>query len=225
METVFRKEMKYVLNKIQFLRLRKHLDILMVKDKNGCNGTYMVRSQYYDSLGNQDLYDNLDGVMEKRKIRIRTYSTEAESVKLEYKCKSNLDGKKYSLEITREQAIMMENHQYEFLLSHKEDLAKHLYIKMKRGGYTPKTIVEYERTAYLHPINDIRITFDTNIKGTINPYGIFSKSLSYIPLIQGENGILEVKYNDFIPSILKQVIQEVDSLPEANSKYSNARIL
>lgn len=224
MKIVLRKEIKYRISKIDFLRIRKHLDALMDKDKNGHNGTYLVRSQYYDSLRNQDLYDNLDGLMEKRKIRIRTYSTEAQSVKLEYKCKSGSDGKKYSLPITRQEAIMMENHQYEFLLNHEEDLAKTLYVRIKQGAYAPKTIVEYERTAYLYPVSDLRITFDTNIKATTNPYGLFSKDLAYIPLIEGANGILEIKYNDFIPTIFKEIIQEINSLPEANSKYSNARL-
>lgn len=224
MKTVFRKEIKYIINKVDFLRIRKHLDVLMEKDKNGYNGTYMIRSQYYDSIGNQDLYDNLDGVMEKRKIRLRIYSTDAKYVKLEYKCKSNMDGKKYSLNITREEAMMMERHRYDFLLNHKEELAKTLYLRMMQGGYTPKTIIEYLRTAYLHPISDLRITFDTDVKATTNPYGLFSDNLTYIPLIQGEKGILEIKYNYFIPWPLKEVLKEINSLPEANSKYSNARL-
>lgn len=224
MKIVFRKEIKYKVSKIQFLRLRKHLDALMEKDKNGYNGTYVVRSQYYDSIGNQDLYDNLDGVMEKRKIRVRIYSTDAKSAKLEYKCKSNTDGKKYSLSITREEAILMENHHYGFLLNHEEDLAKKLYVRMKQGGYAPKTIIEYDRTAYLYPASDLRITYDTNIKATTNPYGIFSDNLMCIPVIEGAYGILEIKYNDFIPAIFKQIIQEINHLPEANSKYSKARL-
>lgn len=223
MRTVFRKEIKYVISKIEFLRLTKHLDALMQKDKNGINGTYIVRSQYYDSLGDRDLYDNLDGVMEKRKIRVRMYSSEDPYAKLEYKCKSNTDGKKYSLNITREEAQRMEKRQYNFLLKYKEPLAKTLYVKMMRGGYMPKAIVEYKRTAYMHAVSDVRITYDTDIKTAVVPYGMFSHDLSYIPLIEGDRGVLEVKYNDFFPSTLKQVIQEINSLAEASSKYSKAR--
>lgn len=223
MRTVFRKEIKYVISKIDFLRLTKHLDALLQRDVNGVNGTYIVRSQYYDSLGDRDLYDNLDGVMEKRKIRVRIYSPDDQYAKLEYKCKSNTDGKKYSLNITKEEALDMEKRKYGFLLNYEEPLAKTLYVKLMQGGYMPKTIVEYKRTAYLHTVSDVRITFDTDIKAAAVPYGIFSKDLSYIPLIEGDRGVLEVKYNDFIPSTLKQVIQEINCLPEASSKYSKAR--
>lgn len=223
MRTVFRKEIKYKISKIDFLRLTKHLDVLMQRDKNGVNGTYIVRSQYYDSLCDRDLHDNLDGVLEKRKIRVRIYTTDDPYAKLEYKCKSNTDGKKFSLNITKEEALAMEKRQFGFLLNHEEELAKTLYLKMNQGGYMPKTIVEYKRTAYMHAVSDVRITFDTDIKAAVVPYGIFSKKLSYVPLIEGDQGILEVKYNDFIPSELKRVIQEINSLPEANSKYSSAR--
>lgn len=223
MRTVFRKEIKYVISKIDFLRLTKHLDALMQRDKNGVNGTYIVRSQYYDSIGDRDLYDNLDGVMEKRKIRVRTYSPDDQYAKLEYKCKSNTDGKKYSLDITRKEALSMEKQKYGFLMNYEEALAKTLYVKLMQGGYMPKTIVEYKRTAYMHAVSDVRITFDTDIKTAIVPYGIFSNELSYVPLIEGDRGVLEVKYNDFIPYTLKQVIQEINSLPEASSKYSKAR--
>lgn len=223
MRTVFRKEIKYVISRVEFLRLTKHLDALMQRDTNGVNGTYIVRSQYYDSQGDRDLYDNLDGVMEKRKIRVRIYSPDDQYAKLEYKCKSNTDGKKYSLTITREEALLMEKRQYGFLLNYDEPLAKTLYVKMMQGGYMPKTIVEYKRTAYMHAVSDVRVTFDTDIRSGVAPYGIFGKDLAYIPLIEGDRGVLEVKYNDFVPSTLKQVIQEINSLPEASSKYSKAR--
>ena len=135
MRTVFRKEIKYVISRVEFLRLTKHLDVLMQRDTNGVNGTYIVRSQYYDSLGDRDLYDNLDGVMEKRKIRVRIYSPDDQYAKLEYKCKSNTDGKKYSLTITREEALLMEKRKYGFLLDYEEPLAKTLYVKLMQGGY------------------------------------------------------------------------------------------
>ena len=223
MRTVFRKEIKYVISRVEFLRLTKHLDVLMQRDTNGVNGTYIVRSQYYDSLGDRDLYDNLDGVMEKRKIRVRIYSPDDQYAKLEYKCKSNTDGKKYSLTITREETLLMEKRQYGFLLDYEEPLAKTLYVKLMQGGYMPKTIVEYKRTAYMHTVSDVRVTFDTDIRAGVVPYGIFAENLAYIPLIEGDRGVLEVKYNDFVPSTLKQIIQEINSLPEASSKYSKAR--
>lgn len=223
MRSGLRKEIKYIIPKIEFLRLKKHLEALMRKDSHCSDGSYMVRSQYYDSLRDQDLRDNVDGNMEKRKIRLRTYTLDASKIKLEYKCKSNSEGTKYAIWISREEAAMMESGKYGFLLDHEEELAKILYVKMMQGAYRAKTIIQYNRMAYIHHVCNFRITFDTDLKSTLNPHGLFSKELSFVPLIEGDRGIMEVKYNEFLPSVFKGLLQEIDALQEASSKYSMSR--
>lgn len=225
MQTVFRKEIKYMIPVEQMRSLEKKLDIFMIRDSNGINGKYVVRSQYYDSMTDQDLRDNLDGVEEKRKIRLRIYSSDDQKAKLEYKCKSGSDGVKYSITISREEAELMENQNYEFLLNYKDTLASRLYAKMTQNIYRPKTIIQYDRTAFLYPVSDTRITFDYNIRGSVNPYGLYRREPFLVPLAGSDTGVLEIKYNNFVPSILKSVLCEVDNLPEASSKYSKARLI
>lgn len=225
MKEIVRKEIKYIIPIEKFAHLRKKLELLMEKDTYGIEGKYTVRTQYFDSVRDDDLFDNLDGVMEKRKIRIRTYSLDSSTAKLEYKCKSNTDVRKLSLLISREEAIGMENGQYEFLLKREEDLARFLFAKMSKNGYLPKTIVEYERMAYKYSVSDLRITFDTSIKGTVNPYGLFHRRSALIPLLNHDIGILEIKYNNFIASPFTKIIQEIDQVVEASSKYSISRLL
>ncbi|MBQ4283911.1 MAG: polyphosphate polymerase domain-containing protein [Lachnospira sp.] len=224
MAEVFRKELKYVIPVEKYMRMQSLLQAVMEPDKYSVDGSYMVRSQYYDSITDADLHDNLDGVLEKRKIRVRIYSSEATKAKLEYKCKNGTDGIKYSIELTREEAELMESHSYGFLLQRDEELAKKLYVKMTEQVYVPRTIVEYERTAYTYPISDIRVTFDRNIRGSINPYGLFEKEPLYIPLLEQDKGVLEVKYNDFFPSVLKPLLAGLDSVEQSYSKYSSARL-
>lgn len=224
MITVFRKEIKYVIPLELFFQLQKQLDGMMERDIYGENGTYMVRSQYYDSLMNQDLQDNLSGVMEKRKIRLRVYSPEDERVKLEYKCKSGSDGVKYSLSISRKEALQMEEGRYEFLLDRQEPLAQQLYHRLLCGGYQPKSLIEYDRTAYAYPVSDVRITFDYRVRAGASPYGILEKKPFFSPVSDADSGVLEVKYNDFLPAHIKNVIKEVDHQAEASSKYSRARL-
>ena len=101
MAPIFRKEQKYIIKEETYLRIQSLLEAVMKPDKFGVDGNYMVRSQYYDSMTNADLKDNLDGVLEKRKIRVRIYSPEALSAKLEYKCKNGSDGVKYSITLTK----------------------------------------------------------------------------------------------------------------------------
>lgn len=224
MAPIFRKEQKYIIKEETYLRIQSLLEAVMKPDKFGVDGNYMVRSQYYDSMTDANLKDNLDGVLEKRKIRVRIYSPDALSAKLEYKCKNGSDGIKYSITLTRNEVMMLENGQYAFLLEREEELAQRLYVKMTEQVYLPKTIVEYERTAYTYPISDVRVTFDRNIKGSVNPYGIFEKEPFYIPLIRPDMGVLEVKYNDFFPSALKPLLESLASVAESYSKYSMARL-
>lgn len=223
MRTVFRKEIKYVIPAEGYYRLEKQLDALMHRDRNGIRGTYMVRSQYFDALNDRDLLDNFDGLMEKRKIRIRIYAMDTTWAKLEYKCKSGSDSVKHSIDLTREEAEQMERHQYGFLALRKEPLAQRLYIKMIQNVYRPKTIVAYDRTAFLYGPSDVRVTFDHNLRGTVGGYGLFDESAFLLPLMQPDVGILEVKFNDFLPTPIKSVVSQLDSLALASSKYSMAR--
>ncbi|MDD3138410.1 MAG: polyphosphate polymerase domain-containing protein [Lachnospiraceae bacterium] len=225
MLTVYRKEIKYVIPIEEYLRIKIPLEAIMKKDIYGDQGTYMVRSQYYDSLYNRDLHDNLSGIMEKRKIRIRLYSTKDETVKLEYKCKSNTDSLKRSILMSRKEAQQMESHQYEFLLNRTEDLATELYQRMMQGCYRPKTIITYQRGALSYPDSDLRITFDTDLRATINPYGLFDEETMQIPMMSQDVGILEVKYNNYLPYPIKEIVNSIDQLAEANSKYSSARLM
>lgn len=224
MAQIFRKELKYVITYENYLQIQSLLEAVMERDEHCKQTSYMVRSQYYDSMTDADLMDNLDGVLLKRKIRVRIYDTGDEFAKLEYKCKNGSDGIKYSMSLTRKEVCRMENHQYDFLAERPEELAARLYTKMTSEVYRPKTIVEYQRMAYKFPASDVRITFDQNIRASINPYGIYGEQPAYVPLLHADKGVLEIKYNDFFPSALKPLLTKLDSVTEAYSKYSTARL-
>lgn len=222
---VLRKEIKYIIPIERFLVLEKRLNLMMKKDSYGDDGKYTVRTQYFDSINDQDLFDNLHGVEEKRKIRVRIYSPDAKTAKLEYKCKSNIDGRKMSLIISRAEAIEMEKGRFDFLLNREENLAKQLYVKIMKNAYRPKTIVEYNRMAFAYPVSDLRITFDTSLRATVDPYGLFNEKLASIPLLNEDLGVLEVKYTGLIPSPFRHIVDEIDNIPEGISKYSLSRLL
>ncbi len=220
---VFRKEIKYILPRRDALAIQNTLDKIMSRDANGINGSYRIRSQYYDSVYDRDLADNLAGLYEKRKIRLRIYSPEDRAAKLEYKCKNGADGVKYSLNVSREEAMRMERGDFSFLLERSEALAIRLYMRLTEGAYTPKSIIEYQRLAFLYPAGDVRITFDTDIRGSGYPYGLFGDICTF-PLSDSEQVLMEVKYTGYLPDELRRVLNAVDDLSTANSKYSAARL-
>lgn len=223
MYTVFRKELKYILPRKTAFQIQQKIAKLMDRDAHGENGTYFIRSQYYDSMDDRDLKDNLDGVYVKRKIRLRIYDLDSSSVKLEYKCKNGMDGAKYSMTISREEALRMQEGDFSFLLEKKDELALRLYLRMTEGTYRPKTIVDYQRLAFCYPAGDVRVTFDTDIRNAIYPYGLFEE-LGMIPSSDMEQVLMEVKFSGILPQTLQDLLKEADSLITANSKYSRARM-
>lgn len=221
----YRREIKYIISVKDFYRLKGNLECYIEPDKYSGNTGYPVRSLYFDSHQDRDLFDVLDGLMEKRKIRLRIYSVDSSSVKLEYKCKFNGEGRKMSLIISKKEALRMADGDYSFLLLKKVPLAIKLYSRLKTGGYRPKIIVDYNRIAYVYNPNDVRITFDNNIKASLITSSFFSQNVSWVPIMKPDMGVLEVKYNGFLFGHLKRTIESIDSLATSNSKYANSRII
>ncbi len=225
MITVYRKEIKYVISWTDFYRVQKRLACFLTPDAYGGPDGYRVRSLYFDSITDRDLHDTLFGLMEKRKIRLRIYSPQDERVKLEYKCKSGTDGVKKTLTISRDQARQMMAGDYRFLREADDALSRQLYTRLLSGGYSPKSIVEYSRKAYLYPVGNVRITFDTQTAGGCVPDAFFDENLALYPLLPPDVGVLEVKYTGFLPGIFKEVISNLDYLSTSNSKYAQSRFL
>ena len=224
MKTTYRKELKFITYKSEFLRLKKHLDSLMEPDEHSGPFGYMVRSLYFDSLYDRDLYDKLDGLQNKEKIRIRIYDYRSETALLELKRKRGSDGIKRKIILSREEALAMIEGDYSCLAGRSDPLAFHIYARLIQGAYSPKTIVEYNRLAYKYPDSDTMVTFDTDVRASMMPHGLFLKDPGYIPVIPGDQGVLEVKFNDFFPGPLREILSFADRQPSANSKYAQARL-
>ena len=218
-----RKEIKYLISRREAMILQQKLDGIMERDIHGENGRYFIRSQYYDSIDDQDLWDNLDGMYEKRKLRLRIYSLNDLSAKLEFKCKNGSDGVKYSIPVSREQALRMEQGDASFLLEYETELAMRLYLRITQGCYRPKTIIDYQRLAFAYPAGDVRITFDTDIRGALYPYGLF-ENVGTDALGSTEQVLMEVKYTGFLPDMIAEILKKTDELSTSHSKYSRARM-
>ena len=94
---------------------------------------------------------------------------------------------------------------------------------MTQQVYRPKVLIEYDRIAYLYPVSDVRITFDKNLRAAVNPYGICEEKPFYVPLMEPDRGILEVKYNDYLPDVIKQIINIKNLEVTSFSKYGVGR--
>lgn len=223
MELVLRQEKKYLLNHLEFRKYSNFLDRILMPDKhNGPNG-YIVRSLYFDTLDNKDFLEKEVGAEIRRKIRLRVYDPTSDFAMLEIKQKQGEQQLKRSLKVSKNDALELIKGNYSCLLNYKDPFASECYSYMITEGYRPVCVVQYDRKAYICKENKTRITFDSNIIATETNFNIFDEKLTMYPVFSQYNTILEVKYNGFLLSYIKDLIAQVEKSPISASKYCLAR--
>ncbi len=223
MNVVMREEKKFLINLDEFRNKSHYLDRLMLQDKHNGTDGYIIRSLYFDTVYDGDYFEKLDGVETRRKIRLRIYDPKLDYAMLEMKQKQGMSQKKRSLRMTKADAQALIQGHYEVLLKYEEDFAKECYGLMHYQCYRPKTIVQYNRKAYIAKENKIRITFDNNIVATESNMDLFSENLVMYPVLDKFNVVLEVKFNGFLLDYIRQFINSINKSELSVSKYALAR--
>lgn len=220
---VVRKELKYPISYFDYVSLSQRLYNVLREDENNGQGGYLVRSLYFDSYANTDFYEKLVGEGNRKKIRLRIYKHDDPNVKLEIKRKYIDSQMKNTLIISREDAQSLIDLDYDVLLKYESDLALNIYNLMKINRLIPVVLIEYRRKAFIHPMNQIRITLDTEIKSNETHFDFFAKAPVLLPTEDYFQGILEVKYNDFIFKWITDIFTPFDLNRESYSKYMVSR--
>ena len=223
MNEVYRQEKKYFMNLLDMARLSARLDQVMLRDAHSGAQGYAIRSLYFDSLDERDYQEMVDGIELRRKLRLRIYDPAADFAMLEMKQKEGMYQKKRSLRIARADAEALARGCYDSLLGYSDPFAAECYGLMTMKGYRPKTIVEYRRLAYIARENKIRITFDWDIRANEACWDLFSPNLSLYPVLDPFNLVLEVKYNGFLLSYIKDLVNGANRSELSVSKYCLAR--
>lgn len=223
MNEVYRQEKKYLMTLADMERLSGILDRVMLQDAhNGALG-YTIRSLYFDTLDERDYMEKMDGMELRRKIRLRVYNPDGDFAMLEMKQKEGNYQKKRSLRIEREEALALINGDFDGLLRHQDPFAAECYGLMRLRAYRPKTVVVYHRKAYIAKENSIRITFDHEIRANEACFDLFSPQLAVNPVLDPFHVVMEVKYNGFLLSYIKNLINIADRSELSISKYCLAR--
>lgn len=223
MLTVLRREEKYALDQYEALHFKNQFEQLIKKDPYSKKGSYRVRSLYFDSIHDRDFFGKMNEQYLRRKIRLRIYDPAAKTAKLEIKQKQGVFQKKRSLTISKEDALALIQSNYSVLLNYSEDLADELYSLMSMHVYRPKTIIEYQREAFMADENDIRLTFDSELRSTESSFDLFDENLLLYPMADINLVVFEVKYNRFLLSYISDIISEVDRRTITSSKYIMGR--
>lgn len=223
MNTVMRQEKKYALDVAEGSALKAKLSLVMIPDEhNGAQG-YTIRSLYFDTPDNEDYNGKVEGLELRRKIRLRIYDPAQDFAMLEMKQKNGPYQLKRSLRMARQDAERLVRGDYSPLLGYSEPFAAECYALMSNRCYRPRTAVEYDRTAFIARENHIRITFDSRIRASESNLELFSPNPGYSPVMHPFGLVLEVKYNGFILSYIKDLLDGVHRPEVSVSKYCLAR--
>lgn len=223
MDPKYRHEWKHVLNTGDLLILRQRLRAVMESDPHAIDGKYYIRSLYFDNLDDKALREKIDGVNMREKFRIRLYNCDSSVIHLEKKSKRNGLGTKYSALLTAEQAQKIVDGDIDWMLRSDHPLIQELYCKMRYQEMRPKTIVDYTREPFIFRPGNVRVTLDYDIRTGLGCTDFLNPDAVTIPA--GDAPILvEVKWDEFLPSIIRDLVSIPDRRVGSFSKYAQCRI-
>jgi len=222
---VKRQELKYYINYHEYLNIKNQLKQIMQRDQYQTKDAgYFIRSLYFDDINNAAITEKLAGIPIRSKYRLRIYKEKQDLIKIERKTKNQYHVIKDTGIISKEQAKQICNKNYNVLLENKNKNLNSIYFDMKQKYFRPVVIVDYIRDAYLLKYNQIRITFDKEIKIIPNKSDIFNFNLKTIPVFNPNIIILEIKYNHFLPEFVKKTLNLKNFVRSSISKYCTSRL-
>lgn len=220
-EAEFRHELKYICSNAELRMLQSRFKGIMQLDVHaGSKGSYMIRSMYFDDVYHTSFWENEDGINLREKWRIRIYNNSKERITLECKSKASDMISKKSCQITLEQFNSLAYDEGHCDISRENPDLLNRFIILKRTKHMkPTVIVQYERCPYVYKNGNVRVTFDQNIVSS-KAFGLFFESnIPCRPIMPMGHGLLEVKYDEYLPDHIYHAVQMRDMQRTRFSKY------
>ena len=215
-----RHELKYFINPAELEALRQRLGGALNMDEHCVGGRpYLIRSLYFDDIEDSAFYDKQAGVMHRDKYRVRIYNHSDNAIFLERKRKMGDLIQKSSVQITRRLCDQLIAGNPAGLYKSQNPLLQDVYVQMRTRLLRPKVIVDYAREAYLHPAEEVRITFDMNLRSGLHSMDLFNPDLPTVCPHDRNVEILEVKFNNYLPGYIAALLHGVEAERSAVSKY------
>ena len=218
-----RYENKYFISRAAYAQLKTRIASGLDVDSHALNsdGCYHIRSLYFDDCAQSGLYDKVDGVEKREKFRIRLYNGDDSFIRLESKQKLGQMTRKLSAPLTREQTEQILRGDIWWMWNSEHELIRNFYLKLRARLLRPAVIVDYDREPYV--FEDVRITFDKDLRGGVHRFELFDTDLFTVSALPSDRLILEVKYDEQLPYMVKKLLGTVPMARSAISKYEWCR--
>lgn len=221
----YRHELKYQITPADHHALRQRLRTVMKCDPHtGADGLYTIRSVYFDNYKDKALREKVYGVQKREKFRIRYYNDDFSYITLEKKIKHNDLCMKIDAHLTVEEYRRILQEPGAWMLKHPEPPVRELYCKMKTQQLRPRVLVSYVREPYIYEAGNVRVTFDSHIRTSLFQRDFSDGAISDICATDTPGDIiLEVKFDAFLPEIIRCLLQSEELRQQAFSKYGSCR--
>ena len=192
-------------------------------DSHAKDGKYLIRSLYFDNAADKALHEKNDGVNLREKFRIRYYNGDTSVIHLEKKSKINGLCNKLSAPLNAEEAQRIVDGELDWMAADSRALVRELYAKMRSQGLRPKTIVDYDREPFVFGPGNVRVTLDYNIRTGLDCTDFLNANCVTVPA-GSATIVLEVKWDAYLPDIIRDAVQLPGRRAGAFSKYAQCRI-
>lgn len=221
----YRNEIKFIISKTMAEVLKQRLSLIMSVDNNSYNSdnSYLIRSLYFDNENSDAYYEKMDGVEYRKKYRIRIYNFDDKFIRLECKYKHNNMTSKDQILIDKELCSKIINGKIDEIDLTKDNLLRQFALDYRLNRLEPSIIVDYNRVAFTYHVSDVRITFDSQIKSGMYNYNLFDKNATTYRVIDDNQMVLEVKFNEILPESIALILQTVPTFRQAFSKFAACR--
>ncbi len=221
----YRNEIKFIISKTMAEVLKQRLSLIMSVDNNSYNSdnSYLIRSLYFDNENSDAYYEKMDGVEYRKKYRIRIYNFDDKFIRLECKYKHNNMTSKDQILIDKELCSKIINGKIDEIDLTKDNLLRQFALDYRLNRLNPSIIVDYNRVAFTYHVSDVRITFDSQIKSGMYNYNLFDKNATTYRVIDDNQMVLEVKFNEILPESIALILQTVPTFRQAFSKFATCR--
>ena len=221
MEKNYRHEYKYLISRASAELLRRRLPHFMKRDPHaGPSGQYTIRSLYFDDLKFEAFYEKVSGIDNRTKYRIRCYNYSDTLFKLEKKEKKGHLTRKTAQTVTLADVYNLQETPEKVCPDHTKGLVEELRLLSICKGTKAMVLVDYDRTPFVCPSGNTRITLDENLRTLPYHKNIFASSHAMTPALDPDQVILEVKFDDYLPRYLSDVLADIPKAPMAISKFA-----
>lgn len=218
-----RHELKHEISMSDMIAIRQRMRAIAKSDPHAIDGKYFIRSLYFDTPEDRALIEKQSGISQRQKFRIRYYNYDTSVINLEKKLKSGGLGCKISAGLDVNMAEKIVNGDTSWMMDSDNELIRELYSLMVSDRLGPKTIVDYTREPFIYGPGNVRVTLDYNIRTGLHLTDFLNTECVTVSASFG-TCIMEVKWDDYLPDIIRDAVRLPHSRTGSFSKYEACRL-